>query len=176
MKLLLCKNVEKLGIVGDIVEVRSGYARNYLIPYRLATEPTQTNIRAVAEARRLAEQERIRSREQLASIAQRLEGAEVTIRARANEEGVLYGSVGPREIADALAEEGHPVLPELVALDTPIRHLDNVSVEIKLADDVRSTVKVWVVREKMDEEQTAEGSDEPQAGKEADTDDERPFE
>lgn len=177
MKLLLCKNIDKLGIVGDIVEVSGGYGRNYLLPHGLATEPTEVNIRKLAEARRTAELERIHQREQLERLAERLEDFEITIRARANEEGVLYGSVGRREIAAALAEEGQPVTPEHVVLDTPIRHLDNVAVEIKLADDLCSTVKVWVVREKTgredEEEETAE---KPEAGKEADTDDDRPVE
>lgn len=174
MKLLLCNNIDKLGIVGDIVEVSAGYARNYLIPHGLATEPTEANIRALAEARRQAEQERIHQRGLLEALAERLEGVEVTVRARANEEGVLYGSVGRREIAAALADEGYPMTVEHVALATPIRHLDNVPVEIKLADDLRSTIKVWVVREKAaqtDEEDTEESEGEVAAGREVGSDD-----
>ena len=102
MKLLLCKTIETLGIVGDIVNVSRGYARNYLVPNGLATEPTDANVRMLREARKQAEAEQIRNRELLAEFAKRLEGVEVTVRARANEDGVLYGSVGPREIADAL--------------------------------------------------------------------------
>jgi large subunit ribosomal protein L9 len=175
MKLLLCKNVDKLGIVGDIVEVSPGYGRNYLVPQGLATEPTDINIRALADARRAAEQERLRHRVQLEALAKRLEDVEVTVRARANEEGVLYGSVGAREIAAALAEEGHPVMADQVALDTPIRHLDNVAVEISLADDLRSTIKVWVVRERTGDEAGEEGEEleEAVAGREAGEDDDR---
>jgi large subunit ribosomal protein L9 len=151
MKLLLCKNVDRLGIVGDIVDVSAGYGRNYLVPQGLATEPTEANIRALAEARRAAELERVRHREQLEALARRLEDVEVTVRARANEEGVLYGSVGSREISAALVEEGHPILPDQIALESPIRHLDNVAVDVKLAEDLRATVKVWVVRAKTDD-------------------------
>ncbi len=170
MKLLLCKSVEKLGIVGDIVEVSAGYGRNYLVPYGLATAPTETNIRKLAEARRVAEQDQIRQREELRRWAERLQGVEVTVRARANEEGVLYGSVGRREVAAALAEEGYPITQEQVDLDTPIRHLDNVAVELHLAGDLRATVKVWVVRDKTasDEDGTSE---EVKAGREAGPDD-----
>lgn len=168
MKLLLCKSVEKLGIVGDIVDVSAGYGRNYLVPHGLATTPTETNIRKLAEARRVAEQDRIRLREELLRWAKRLEDVEVTVRARANEEGVLYGSVGPREVAAALAEEGYPITQEQVALETPIRHLDNVAVELKLADGLSATVKVWVVREKS---ATGEASEEEEAGREAGPDD-----
>lgn len=174
MKLLLCNNIDKLGIVGDIVEVSAGYGRNYLVPQGLATEPTEVNIRALAEARRQAEQERIHERGLLKALAERLEGVEVTVRARANEEGVLYGSVGRREIATALADEGYPLTLEHVALDTPLRHLDNVPVEIKLADDLRSTIKVWVVREKTsetDEEETEDAEGDAVAGREVGSND-----
>jgi len=177
MRLLLCKNIDKLGIVGDIVEVAAGYGRNYLLPQGLATEPTKVNIRKLAEARLVAEQERIHHRKLLASLADRLQDVEVTIRARANKEGVLYGSVGRREIAVALLDEGFPVEDDHIVLDTPIRHLDNVAVDVKLADDLHSTVKVWVVREKTgDEEEEEAPAQEAEASKEAGEDDDRPNE
>ena len=166
MRLLLCKNVAELGIVGDIVDVSAGYARNYLLPQRLAAEPTEGNIRAVAEARRHAEHERARARAELESLAQRLEGTEVTVRARANEEGILYGSVGRREIVTALGEEGYYMKPDQVDLSTPIRHLDNVAVDIRLAPDLLSSIKVWVVRERTEEEES-EVPDETRASREA---------
>ncbi len=165
MRLLLCKNIEDLGIVGDIVNVSSGYARNYLLPHHLATEPTKANMRKLAEARKAAEQEIALKRKQLEAAARRLEGAEVTVRARANEEGVLYGSVGRREIAAALLDDGHLVKPDHVMLHEPIRRLDNVAVEVRLAADLISTVKVWVVREKAE----GEGEEEPAEGREAGT-------
>jgi len=169
-KLLLCKNVPKLGIVGDVVDVAQGYARNHLLPKGLATEPTKGNVRRLAEARRHAEEERIRERKMLESLAERLEGVEITIAAKANEEGVLYGSVGPREIAKALHEEGFPIDVEHLALHSPIRHLDNQSVEVKLGEGLHPLIKVWVVREKVEGEEVQR---EPaaEAGTEADTDD-----
>lgn len=156
MKLLLCKNVDKLGIVGDVVNVSDGYARNYLLPSRLATEPTDANVRALADARRVAELERARHMAELEEVAQKLQDVEVTIRAKANEEGVLFGSVGPREIALALEEEGFPVDPEKILLSRPIRHLDNVTVEIKIGGELRSSIKVWVVRDKTEGEEPEE--------------------
>src|SRR3990172_6059740 len=159
MKLLLCKNITNLGIVGDIVEVSSGYARNYLIPRRMATEPTQANMRRLAEARRAAEEEIQLQRRQLESLAKRLEGAEVTIKARANEDGHLYGSVGRREIANALHAEGFPISADHVVLPDPIRRIDTVEIEIRLASDLRAPVKVWVVREKTAEEEAEEAGE-----------------
>ena len=166
MKLLLCKNVEHLGIVGDVVNVSPGYARNYLVPYGLATEPTEGNTRRLAVARKEAEREVAAQRLRLEELAGRLKDVEVTIHAKANEEGALYGSVSKREISRALEAEGYFVKPEQVVLDHPLRHLDTVSVDIRLADDLRTPVKVWVVREKEE----GEGEDKPgteSAGKKA---------
>ncbi|HNQ23125.1 MAG TPA: 50S ribosomal protein L9 [Phycisphaerae bacterium] len=160
MKVLLRRTVPNLGIVGDVVEVSAGYARNYLLPERLAIEPTEANIRQLAEARRVAELERAAERARMEGVAQRLAELEVTIPVKANAEGVLYGSVGPREIAAALNAEGHDVTAEQVVLKTPIRHLDNVKVEVKLLPEVVATVKVWVVRERGEE---AGATEEPPA-------------
>jgi len=169
MKLLLCKNVEHLGIVGDIVDVKPGYGRNCLLPLGLATSPTETNVRKLAEARKIAEQERAEQRTQLQKLAQTLQGVEVTVYAKANEDGVLYGSVGQKEIATALEEEGYYVNPEKIRLDNPIRQLDNISVEIKLDDDLQSEIKVWVVREKVEGEEESDSESSREAGEHGDS-------
>jgi large subunit ribosomal protein L9 len=170
MKLLLCKNVPRLGIVGDIVEVSAGYARNYLVPGGLATEPTEANIRALAEARRQAELERERHRAELVELSERLNEVEVTVRARANEQGHLYGSVGTREISVALRDEGYPIDPDQILLGEPIRQLDNVAVDLALAEGLQSSIKVWVVRDRAEgeeDEDTPEVVEEVDAGREA---------
>lgn len=154
MKLLLTQTISDLGIVGDVVNVKPGYARNYLLPRGLATEPTTGNVKRLAEARRQADLERIRHREMLEQYAGKLAGVEITVRAKANEDGLLYGSVGPKEIAVALAAEGHAVSPEHVVLPHPIRHLDKVPVEIKLGEGITASINVWVVREKSDGEES----------------------
>ncbi len=147
MKLILKTDVKHLGLVGDVVEVKEGYARNCLLPQNLALIPTDSNVKAVAAARaKAAEQRRLREEERKAA-AERLAGAEITIRAAANTEGVLYGSVGPREIAPALRHEGHTVEAEQVNLHEPIRQLDNIVVPVRFAEGMTVEVKVWVVRE-----------------------------
>lgn len=166
MKLLLKKDVPALGIVGDVVNVSDGYARNFLVPNGLATKPTPGAMRAVAADRAKAEERRRLLHEQLKVTAEKLADVEVTIEAAANEEGVLYGSVGPREVASALRDLGHDVTPAQVHLPEHIKHLDNVIVDVILAEEIATKVKVWVVRSKASE--LAEGSD----GKEAaDSDD-----
>ncbi len=146
MKLLLTRDIPHLGIVGDVVEVSAGYARNYLLPQRLATQSTPGNMRALTEERKRAEQRRREAHEALVRAAERLRDVEVTVAAAANEEGVLYGSVGPREIAAALREEGHDVEASHIELHETIRRLDKVEVAVKFAGDITSQVKVWVVR------------------------------
>jgi large subunit ribosomal protein L9 len=147
MRLLLLKDVRKLGYVGDVVEVAPGYARNYLLPQRMATEPTEANLRAIETEKQRAAADRARRLTEFQELAARMTDVSVTIEAAANEEGTLYGSVGAREIAAALQAIGHAVLPEQVALDQPIRSLDNRMVPIEFSDDVKAQVKVWVVRE-----------------------------
>ncbi len=166
MKLLLTKDIETLGMVGDVVDVSAGYARNFLLPQHLAIEPTETNFRALAEDRKRAEERRRTEREARLALAEKLNAVEVTIAAAANPDGVLYGSVGPREISAALQDEGYPIEPSNVNLHTPIRRLDNVAVEIRLGEDIKAEVKVWVVRSKGSEEDE-EGAEAQDAGKEA---------
>ena len=146
MKLLLKKDIAKLGIAGDIVDVSAGYARNYLLPNRLAMEPTEANIRAIAKERALAEERRRQAFEALKAKADTLSSVDVTIHAAATEEGHLYGSVGSREIAAALRELGHDVEPSNVKLSEPIKNLTSVSVPVVLAESIEAMVKVWVVR------------------------------
>lgn len=145
--LLLLKDVRKLGYVGDVVKVRDGYARNYLLPQRVATEPTEENIKAIESDKKAAAVERARRTREFQDIAARMKDASVTIEAAANPEGTLYGSVGAKEIAAALQAQGFGVLPDHVMLDVPIRTLDNRMVKIEFSDDVSAQAKVWVVRE-----------------------------
>ncbi len=155
MRLLLLEDVRKLGHVGDVVEVSSGYARNYLLPQRLGTEPTEENIKAIEAKRKLAAAERAKRLQEFTELAERIKDVSITIEAAANPEGTLYGSVGPKDIAAALQARGFPVLPEQVMLPTPIRTLDNRPVTLEFTEEVAAQVKVWVVREGA----TADGDD-----------------
>jgi large subunit ribosomal protein L9 len=149
MKLLLRKDIHKLGLCGDIVDVSAGYARNYLLPHNLAYEPTKLNLKAVEEDKKVAAVERERVRAMLLATSQRLVGVEVTINAACNPEGHLYGSVGPREIAAALIEEGHSVRADQIKMSHNIKEVGTLEVPIVLSDDIRASVKVWVVAEKV---------------------------
>jgi len=169
MKLILSKDVKHLGLVGDVVDVKNGYARNYLLPQRLGLVPTANNVKAVEKARAAAAEKRQLQEQGLREAAQRLSGTEVTIRAAANAEGALYGSVGPREIAAALRQEGHTVETEQVELHEPIRQLDNVEVPVRFMQDTTVNVKVWVVREAGSE--LVDSAETPPEGMETQADD-----
>ena len=158
MKVLLRQNVEKLGHIGDVVDVRPGYARNYLLPTGVAVKPTQANLKTVELHKQQYLEEMARQRKEIEVRAAALGGKEITIAVRANVEGHLYGSVGPAQIVAALAEEGIFVEPEEVALAEPIRQLDKYDVELDFGHDVKSTIHVWVVpsHEDADEADEAE--------------------
>ncbi|MBL7141348.1 MAG: 50S ribosomal protein L9 [Planctomycetes bacterium] len=145
MKVLLRQDVPALGVIGDVVDVRPGYARNYLLPQNIAVDPTDANLKRIEAERRerkRREKERI---ETLKGVASRLQGVSVTIKAKANELGHLFGSVTETHIAQALKDEGFHVDPAQVALAQPIRTLDKFRVPIHLAPDINAEVDVWVV-------------------------------
>ena len=148
MQLILLQKVTNLGGLGDKVNVKPGYGRNFLIPYGKAVPATEANI-AAFEAKR-AEYE-AKANALLASAEARkaaLEGAEVTIRANASTEGKLFGSVGPRDIAEAFTAAGHKLeKSEVVMGEGPIRKTGEFEVVVHLHADVETKVKVQVVAE-----------------------------
>ncbi len=176
MRLLLLQDVRKLGHIGDVVEVKPGYARNYLLPQRLATEPTEENIRGIEDRKKAAAAERALRNKRFAELVEQLKDVSITIEAAANPEGTLYGSVGPKNIADALNAQGFPILPEHVVLDAPIRTLDNRMVRLEFTDEISTEVKLWVVREgeAVGGGESGEAAAAPEAGAEAGEPGERP--
>ncbi len=148
MKLVLRKDIDSLGLCGDVVSVADGYARNYLLPHHMALEPTKANLKSIEEDKKRAAASRARKRSLLESMVERLEGVEVTISASSTPEGHLYGSVGPREISRALLDEGHSIHPDQIKMSQHVKEIGTLEVPVVLAEDLRATVKVWVVRER----------------------------
>ncbi len=144
IELLLTSNVENLGIVGDIVRVRTGYARNYLLPMGVAETPTPEKIEALTEARKIAVKEHEAMRSEQASIIEKLEGIVLTLTRSANDQGGLYGSVTQRDIADALIENGFSVDTRAVRLHQAIRRIGEFHVTIQFGTDMRADVEVLV--------------------------------
>ena len=145
MKLVLSKNIENLGNVGDVVMVKAGYARNYLLPHAVATEPTEANIKALAEAKAKRAEERKLAREQLDRAAEAVEGAEAVLAAKANESGHLFGSVTERDIAANLREQGFDIADEMVQLSEHIKEVGTHQVTLKIAPDLTANINVIVV-------------------------------
>ncbi len=147
MRLLLLQDVRKLGHLGDVVDVSAGYGRNFLLPQRLATEPTEENIKAIEDRRKAAAAERAVRNKKFADLVEQLKDVSITIEAAANPEGTLYGAVHQAQIAEALKAQGYPIAAEHVMLDAPIRTRDNRMVRLEFTDEIATEVKVWVVRE-----------------------------
>ncbi len=163
MRLLLLKDVRKLGHVGDIVEVNVGYARNCLVPQRLATDPTDENIQAIEAEKQHAASKRAQRLKEFEVLAKQMAEVTITIEAPANPEGTLYGSVGAVDIATALHALGHAVRPDQVSLDAPIRTVDNRAVTLQFTEEISTQIKLWVVRAGAaddDESSAADGEDE----------------
>lgn len=148
MQLVLAEDVANLGKQGDLVEVKPGYGRNFLLPNGLATAPTEHNMRLLERYKERVKQARESKIADLKVMAEQIQRVAVTIEAAANEEGHLYGSVGPKEIAKALKGKNLTVEPDMVKLEGAITQADAVyAVKIQLGYDIETEVKVAVVRE-----------------------------
>ncbi len=147
MKVLLCEDVKGLGWLGDVVEVSTGYARNYLLPGGLAIVPTETSLKSLAKEKLRRAELRKHEEERLEETASRVEGAEAVVAAKANEQGVLFGSVSPQQIAANLRAQGFEVTEEMVQLAEHIKQVGTHSVNLKFGADLTATVNVVVVAE-----------------------------
>jgi large subunit ribosomal protein L9 len=146
MQLVLTEDVPHLGKQGELVEVKPGYGRNYLLPRGLATVPTEHNLRLVERYRERVQQAREARIADLKVMAGQIQHVTIQIEANANEEGHLYGSVGAPEISRALKAKGLMVEPEMVRLEGPIKEIALYEVKLNLGYDIETIVKVVVVR------------------------------
>ena len=165
MKVLLTNDVDKLGWLGDVVDVADGYARNYLLPQGLAKPATDANIKAIAKARAQRAEQRHLEYDQIERAAQAVDGAEAVIAAAANEQGHLFGSVFKREVAENLRAQGFEVPDDVVALDEHIKQVGTYKVTLRFTDGVKAVVSLVVVPEGADVE--AFKAAQSQAAKEA---------
>ncbi|MDP7005904.1 MAG: 50S ribosomal protein L9 [Phycisphaerales bacterium] len=144
IELLLTSNVENLGIVGDIVRVRMGYARNYLFPMGVAEVPTPEKIASLVEQREVALKEFEAKRSGQASIIEQLEGITLTLSRSANDQGGLYGSVTQRDISDALEENGFEIDTRAIRLQQAIRRIGDYQVTIQFGTDLKTDIQIQV--------------------------------
>ena len=151
MKILLCEDITKLGWLGDVVEVNTGYARNYLLPQGLAKVANDASIRAIAEEKAKRAEQRINDGRRLENAAKAVEGAEAVVAAKANEQGHLFGSVAEHQIAANLRAQGFEVADEIVQLPEHIKEVGTHAVTLKYAENVTATVNVVVVPEQQED-------------------------
>lgn len=158
MKVLLCEDVKKLGLLGDIVETSEGYARNYLLPQGKAVVANEVNIKAIAKEKAGRAEQRVREIQRLEEIAKAVQGAEVVIAAKANEQGNLFGSITERQIAANLRAQGLEVADEVVQLPEHIKQVGTHEVILKFADNLTVAVKVVVVAEPAENQPEPDGT------------------
>ena len=148
MEVILRKDIPKLGKAGDIVKVKDGYARNYLIPKGLAILANQKTIRALENQRKIILAKAERERKKLESLAEKLEGISITVYRKIIEEDRIFGSVSSIDIVNMLKEQGIKIDKNQVILDEPIKKLGTFEVPIKLSSDKVVNIKVEVLEEK----------------------------
>lgn len=149
VKLLLTENVDNLGIVGDVVNVRLGYARNFLLPRDLATKPSDELMKELATKRAEAEKQVAALRKQREEAISKMVDLEMTLQRSCNDQGILYGSVTQQDLAGALTELGHPVQPREVRIGQTIKRVGEFEVTVKLASDLEAHLKVHVVADRQ---------------------------
>ena len=147
MEIILRQAVESLGHPGDVVSVKNGYARNYLLPRGFAYEATPGNLKRIAQERTRLEAAENARRDSASDLAKRLEEVQLTFSARVGEEGKLFGSVTSGDIADQLAGQGFTIEKRLIDLHEPIKALGVYRVPIKLHADVKPEIRVWVIKQ-----------------------------
>ncbi|MEC8066208.1 MAG: 50S ribosomal protein L9 [Planctomycetota bacterium] len=152
IELLLVESVENLGLVGEVVRVRAGYARNYLLPLGMAEFPTEERIAELQSARVEAAAKADALREEQESILGKLGGIVLTLRRPTNDKGILYGSVSQRDISDALIQGGFNVGISAVRLSVAIRRTGNYEVPIQFGKELREVITVVVESESIIEE------------------------
>ena len=147
MEIILRQAVENLGKPGDVVKVKSGYARNYLLPHGLAYEATPGNLKRIQQERDRLEAAENERRTAAQTLAERLEQVSLTFSARVGEEGKLFGSVTAADIQQQLESQGFHIERRQIDLHEPIKALGVYRVPIRLHADVKPEVRVWVIKQ-----------------------------
>ena len=147
MKVILQVDVHSLGREGEVVEVKDGFARNFLLPHKKAVEATPLNLKRLEEESQHHQEKTSKTKKQAEILAQKLEAVSCTLSRQAGETEKLFGSVTPMDIEKYLKEEGFEIDRKKILLKEPIKSLGVYSVPLKLHPEVTTHLKVWVVKE-----------------------------
>jgi large subunit ribosomal protein L9 len=157
MEVILLERVEKLGLMGDVVNVKNGYARNFLLPRKKALRATKNNIGIFETQRQDLEARNLENKKEAEAVAAKMEGAKVVLIRQAGETGQLYGSVSARDVALALSEEGFKLERSQVVLDRPIKILGLHDIRVVLHPEVSQSIEANVARSTEEAELQAQG-------------------
>jgi large subunit ribosomal protein L9 len=159
MDVILLERVEKLGAIGDVVKVKDGFARNYLLPNKKALRANDANRKVFEANRERIEADNASRRSDAERDASKIDGASVTLIRQASNTGQLYGSVAVRDIVEALEADGHKVTKSQVVLDKPIKAIGLSTIKVALHPEVSVQIKVNVARSPEEAEMQAQGVD-----------------
>ncbi len=147
MQVILREDIDKLGKIGDLVKVAPGYARNFLVPNNKAIEATPKNVHAMEHAKKMVADRMRKLKKEAAADADRIKALAITIKAKAGEEGKLFGSVTSMDIAEAMKAQGVVIDKRRIVLEEPIKRLGDHTITVKLHADVTAEFKLSVVAE-----------------------------
>ena len=147
MKVILTENIDRLGKIGDVVTVKDGYARNYLLPQNKAKPATAQNTKLLEALKKKQAMIEANRMEDAKALAEKISSLSITISAAAGEEEKLFGSVTNEMIASALEAEGIRIDKKDITLVEPIKKLGSYQVAVKISADVKASLRVWVVKE-----------------------------
>lgn len=147
MRVILRQDFEKLGHIGDVVDVKDGYARNYLIPRNFAYQATESSVRRLEEEKKQHTKQLEKEKRSSEKIAAELEKVSITIQMKVGEDDKLFGSVTSQMVADSLKEKGIELDKRQIEIEDSIKALGIYTIPVKLPGSVAGNVKVWVVRE-----------------------------
>jgi large subunit ribosomal protein L9 len=147
MKVVLKDDVKNLGKMGQIIDVADGYARNYLVPRGLASEANTKNIKALEHEKRIIEGKAKKVKNSAQELLNKISARTFTIRAKAGDEGKLFGSVTTMDIAELLQKEGIEIDKKKISLDEPIKRLGSYSVNVKLHPEISTQLNIQVIQE-----------------------------
>jgi large subunit ribosomal protein L9 len=150
MKVFLKEDVKNLGKIGDVVNVAEGYARNFLLPKKVAVEANPKNLKEFEHNKRIIQEKAAKIKDASRATADKLSALTLRIRAKAGEEDKLFGSVTTMDIAEAFKAEGFEVDKKKILLGEPIKRLGEYTVEVKIHSEVNATVKVQVISDAPD--------------------------
>lgn len=157
MKVILQENVEGVGHLGDLIEVKNGFARNYLLPRKKALEANPRNVKALEHAKRVMAEKAKKEKLEVEGLAKQISAVSLTMTVQVGKDDKLFGSVTAKDIAEGLAAKGFPIDRRKIQLSQPIKELGTVTVPIKLHHQVTASVSV-TVEKKADAEPTEAAS------------------